>query len=93
VKATKKQKADVAKPKKMGRTDAQKAIKALELINRLCVCVKNKRRPVLAMDRSGKLSSFTFEQAAGEVFEAMTGLPAADWIEPAPDKWKRKGGA
>ena len=80
------------KQRKFTKAETARAVNALHLINRLCVCVKNKRRPVLSMDRTGKLSSFTFEQAAGAVFEAMTGLPAHEFIV-FPDKKQRNGGA
>lgn len=78
--------------------DVARAVAALSLINRLCVCVKNNRRPMMVMDaKTGKLASFTFDQAVGAVFEAMTGLTASDWIVPTPPpkerKRAKKGGA
>ena len=84
--------------KKRNAGDVARAVAALNLINRLCVCVQNKRRPMLVMEKkTGKLASFTFEQAVGAVFEAMTGLTASDWIVPTPPpkerKRAKKGGA
>ncbi len=87
-----------SKATKRSKKDTLRAVEAINLINRLCACMKNKRRPMLVMEKkTGKLVSFTFEQAVGAVFEAMTGISAVDWIVPTPDKTpdkqKRKGGA
>lgn len=77
--------------KKRNSGDVAKAVWALNLINHLCVCVKNKRAPMLVLEKkSKKLVSFTFEQIVGQVFEAMTGLTASDWIVPTPPKSERK---
>lgn len=77
--------------KKRNKGDVARAIAALNLINRLCVCVENKRRPMLVMEKkTGKFASFTFEQAVGACFESMTGLTASDWIVPTPPPTERK---
>lgn len=80
------------KDRKFTSAETKRAAKAITLINRLVACAKNRRRPMLVMGLDGKLSSFTFEQVAGDVFEDMTGLPADEFIV-FPDKQKRKGGA